>query len=217
MKDTPEEVARVADLMSSFRPTWSLIGGWGIDSWLGFQTRYHDDVDIAVFEPDQGALFAHLDGWLLVAHDEKVPDDTTEPWSGRRLHLPAHVHARSTDDLRLEILFNERTDGEWLLSRDPRITMPVHRSIRRSGWGLPTTVPEVLLWYKATAYFNDEEMSDRRDQDERDFIRALPTLTPGALSWVAEALHRAHPSHPWIKVLSGEQPPGDPVTKDGPR
>ena len=36
-------------------------------------------------------------GWQLIAHDSNVADDTSEPWDGRGLVSPAHIHARSPD------------------------------------------------------------------------------------------------------------------------
>ncbi|MFB4283322.1 nucleotidyltransferase domain-containing protein [Nonomuraea sp. MTCD27] len=55
----PEAVAYVRDLFLDFRPAWFLCGGWAADAWLGRQTRDHCDVDIAVFHPDQHAIFEH--------------------------------------------------------------------------------------------------------------------------------------------------------------
>ena len=88
----PEPVAYVRDLFLDFRPAWFLCGGWAADAWLGRQTRDHCDVDIAVFHPDQHAIYEHFPGWALVGHDPNVADDTTEQWNGRRLDLPAHIH-----------------------------------------------------------------------------------------------------------------------------
>ncbi len=53
----PEPVARVADLMATYRGAWSICGGWAVDAWLGRQTRDHADVDIAVYQDDHHALF----------------------------------------------------------------------------------------------------------------------------------------------------------------
>ncbi|MBK7126671.1 MAG: hypothetical protein IPH65_12265 [Dehalococcoidia bacterium] len=91
--NVPEPVARVAALMSAYPFPWALCGGWAVDSWLGRVTREHADLDIAVFESDQRALLEHLAEWNLIAHDEDEPQ-AIEPWTGRTLVLPAHLHAR---------------------------------------------------------------------------------------------------------------------------
>ncbi len=98
-----------------------------VDAWLGRQTRHHGDVDIAVFEHDQHALFRHLTGWDLVAHDANVPYDSREKWNGRKLDLPADIHANSPalDGTELDIQLNANLEELWLYSRDPCITHPV--------------------------------------------------------------------------------------------
>ena len=160
-------------------PRWSLCGGWAVDAWLGRQTRDHPDLDIAVFQDDQQAIFDHLSGWQLIAHDPQVAGDTSQPWDGRRLDLPAHIHARSHDGFNLEVILSERSRRDWVFSREPRITMPLRRTAQQSAWGLPAVVPEVILFYKATAYFAVEELKDRRRQDEPDFLALLPHLKIG--------------------------------------
>lgn len=202
MTSVPEPLARLADLMSGFRPRWYLCGGWAVDTWLGGQTRDHADVDIAVFQDDQRAIFDHLAGWRLIAHDPNVAGDTRERWDGRRLDLPAHVHARSPDGLNLEVLLNERSGRDWVFSREPPVIMPLRRCARQSAWGLPTVVPEVLLFYKATAYFGDEELEGRRPQDEPDFLALLPHLAQRQGRWLREAVSQVHPGHPWLTELS---------------
>ncbi len=187
---------------------WCLCGGWALDALLGRQTRDHDDVDIAVFQGDQRALFDHLGGWQLVAHDPHVADNTSEPWDGRRLVLPAHIHGRPHDERRrlpghldapaqagfsLDIQLNERSGGDWLFSGKPRITAPLRRCVRQSGWGLPTLVPEVVLFYKA---------KEPRPQDELDFLALLPHLTEKQRHWLREAISLAHPDQPWLPQLS---------------
>jgi hypothetical protein len=194
--------------MSAFRPGWSLCGGWAVDAWLGRQTRDHPDVDIAAFQDDQHAIFDHLAGWHLIAHDPQVADDSSEPWDGRRLDLPAHIHARSPDargrlpdhldapaqaGFALEVLLNERSGGDWIFSREPRIAVPLRRCVRQSAWGLPTLVPEVILFYKA---------KEPRPHDELDFLALLPHLTDEQRDWLRDAVSLVHPVHPWLTQLS---------------
>ena len=200
--------------MSAFRAPWALCGGWAIDAWLGRQTRDHADVDISVFIQDQRALFDHLAGWQLVAH---VSADTHEPWDGRPLVLPNHVQARpdvgeslpdplgaaSQQGFSLDIQLGDRSGDDWILSRRPRISLPLRDAVQESPWGLPTVVPEVLLFFKATAYFGiEEQKTGGRFQDEPDFLALLPHLTEEPRHWLRESIALLHPDHPWLSQLS---------------
>jgi len=207
----PEPVARVADLMSTFGPRWALCGGWAVDAWLGRETRDHGDVDIAVFIQDQRALFEHLPGWQLLAHDPVFnvdsPGTNAEWWDGRRrLHDPCHIHARppefsgpmpegglawAKDGFTLEFYLNDRSDDEWLLSREPRVSMPLQQAVRRSAWGVPALVPEALVFYKA---------ADLRRRDKLDFAALLPELTDEQRDWLRNAISLV--GHPWSAQLS---------------
>lgn len=186
----PPALDYVTDLLRGFTAPWFLCGGWAADAWLGQQTRDHGDVDIAVFHHDQRAIFEHLPGWALVAHDPNVPDDTTQQWDGRRLDSPAHIHvpvqasslATSTalkhSAFEFEFLLVERTEGRPIRSRRP--------------WNLPTLSPEVVLFHKANG---------TRPQDEEDFALLLPILTEEQRGWLLESIAVAHPTHPWLARL----------------
>ena len=215
MTPVPEPVARVAGLMAAFRPRWFLCGGWAADSWLGRQTRDHADIDIVVFQDDQRAVFEHLAEWQLVAHDNHVEDDSTEPWTGRRLDLPAHIHARSHDaapatpgtgrgpGFNLEVLLNERSGRDWIFSREPLVTMPLLRCAQQSAWGLPTVVPEVILFYKANPpAWRDLPRADLRPHDELDFLALLRHLTEKQRYWLWEAISLVQSGHPWLTQLA---------------
>ncbi len=210
----PEPVALVAELMSAFRAPWALCGGWAVDAWLGQLTRDHADVDIFAFIQDQRTIFDHLAGWQLVAHDL---NETHQPWDGRHLDLPNHIQARldagegqpdrldaaSQQGFSLDIQLNERSGDDWILSHQPRISLPLRNAVQQSPWGLPTVVPEVLLFFKATAYFGiEEQMTGGRFQDEPDFLALLPHLTEEQRHWLPESIALLHPDHPWLSQLS---------------
>jgi hypothetical protein len=208
----PGPVAYVRDLLLGIACPWLLCGGWAADAWLGRQTRDHFDVDIAVFHRDQSAIFEHFPGWALVGHDPNVPDETTEPWNGRHLDLPAHIHfpergsplATSATTrhsaFEFEILLNEAADHHWILNRDLDIAASMEQAIRVSPWGLPTAAPEVVMFFKAGG--NHSAVRTFRRRDEADFFALLPTLTEEQLSWLRDSLGRMRPAHPWLTHLA---------------
>jgi hypothetical protein len=191
--------------MSGFEGTWLLCGGWAVDAWLGRPTRHHGDTDIAVFTDDLPLLRDHLSGWQLVAHDPSVPDDTSEPWDGRPLDLPAHLHGRApgarqampgaiNDAARqgfgLDVQINERLGGDWLMSRKPELRRPLAECIGETGWGVPAVTPEVLLFYKA---------EQPRAHDEMDLIELLPHLDDKQTRWLRSAISALYPDHRWLQ------------------
>jgi hypothetical protein len=215
----PDEVARIGEVMSTYRLPWALAGGWAVDAWLGRVTRYHQDVDPVVF--DQPVLFKHLAGWQLIGHEETKENEGAELWDGRPLVPPAHLHGRSPEDsgplperfddsgmrvvfpedgFWLDIQLCERSDRDWVLNREPRIAMPLAAGVRQSGWGLPTVAPEVILFFKATLYVGTK--NHLRPHDEADFVALLPQLSEGQRAWLREAVTRVYVGeHPWMRRL----------------
>jgi hypothetical protein len=214
----PEAVAYVRDLLAGFDAAWFLCGGWAVDAWLGRQTRHHGDVDIAIFHHDQRAIIKHFPGWALVGHDPNVPDDTTEPWDGRHLDLPAHVHVPELGSslstaptlthpaFEFEFLLNEGSDQHWVLNRQPQIAAPLERCARLPCWDLPVAAPEIILFYKAGGDRTPSEVEARGDtfrpRDEQDFFALLPTLTGAQRSWLRASLATVQPEHPWLADIA---------------
>ena len=217
----PDEVARIGDVMSTFRSPWALCGGWAVDAWLGRLTRDHGDVDIAVFESDRQALFELLAGWQLIAHEETKENGGADLWDGRPLVVPAHIHARSPersgplperfdpfgmrivsvdDGFGLDIQLAERSGRDWVLNGEPRVALPLASCIRQSAWGLPMVAPEVILLFKATLYVGTK--NHLRPTDHADFAALLPLLSDEQRAWLREAVSRVYVGeHPWMGLM----------------
>ncbi len=217
--EIPGPLARVSELMSNFECPWALCGGWAVDSWLGEITRGHGDIDITVFESDQRTLFDYLKEWNLVAHDEVEPQ-AKQSWTGRALVLPAHLHARepgeanaalvlswvtppytqAKDDRDFEFIINEGAGTDWLLNTSPGLAISWSEGVRESPWGPPTAAPEVLAFYKATAYFRHKRLW-ARPHDIADFDALVPLLEEPRRRWLRDAITALHPDHPWLPQL----------------
>lgn len=201
----PGVVAPIVGAMSSYGAPWALCGGWAVDAWLGRATREHGDVDISVFVQDQQVLFEHLrHGWQLVPHGQQWAGGQNRLWEGEPLDLPGHFHGRidggepvpdgslwPEQGWVLDIQLDAREGGEWVLSREPRISVPLPDAVRPCAWGVPAVVPEVLLFFKA---------KDLRRRDKLDFAALAPHLSAETRAWLRDAI--ASLGHPWVVELA---------------
>jgi Aminoglycoside-2''-adenylyltransferase len=198
--NTPDPVRRVRELFAAFEPTWCLCGGWAVDAWIGRQTRAHRDLDVAVFQEAQGALFQHLDGWRLIGHE--TPDaEHQDPWDGRSFEVGAHIHASANDGFELDVQIEERSGDGWLLTREPRIQVPIARFAERPAWDLPTVAPEIILFYKAIGSKPRDPSERPRPRDEEDLGLLLPHLLDEQRRWLRDAVSRVEPGHPWLSSI----------------
>ncbi len=90
-----------------------------------------------------------------------------------------------------DIQLAAHSGDDWVISRNPLIALPVSRCVRRSVWGLPTLVPEVLLFYKARGL---------RRRDKLDLLALLPHLAGEQRDWLRKAISLV--GHPWLAELS---------------
>ena len=182
---TPEEVMR---RLHHVDVPWAFVGGWALDLFRGLVSREHEDVEIAVPKAKFAAICDALPEFefLVVAAGRKwlTPDEavlamTHQTW----------VRDPATGDYRLDV-FREPHDGDtWICRRDPSIRLPYADLFKRTADGLPYTIPEVVLLFKAKA---------ARPKDEHDLDGVLPLLSASSKSWLRDAIERVHPGHPWI-------------------
>jgi hypothetical protein len=190
--------ARAIDaLLREFTFPWAFCGGWAIDLFLNRATRSHKDVDVAIFRRDQLAIRSYLvaRGWTL----EKAIDGKLFPWmEDEFIELPVHAiwckNSAHVPDF-FELLFNEVDRSQLVFRRDRSITLP--RALLRSESGLPILAPELVMLYKAKDFSSEVNASD--------FAAVLPHLNQERRVWLAHALEKVHPGHPWVKQLIAAQ------------
>ncbi|MHA6616555.1 nucleotidyltransferase domain-containing protein [Pseudonocardia sp. DLS-67] len=185
---------QAADALTAAVPAarWAVAGGWAIDLHLGHPTRDHDDLEISVLAADVPAVLAAfpepvwqwavpLDG-RLHRHGGASTAATHQNW----LWSPAE-HAFLLD------VFRESHDGDtWICRRDPALRRPWREALLASADGIPHLAPEIVLLFKAKY---------RREKDEADLRSVLPVLDDDRRAWLAGALDRVHPDHPWREHL----------------
>ena len=102
------------------------------------------------------------------------------------------VRDRATGDYKLDV-FREPHEGDvWMYRRDRSIRLPYSELFRKTPEGLPYTIPEVILLFKARS---------ARPKDEQDLEGVLPLLDPSARRWLRDALARVHPGHAWLRRI----------------
>lgn len=181
---------RAVSLMDNFHAPWAVAGGWALDLFMGYESRSHADIDIAILRADQRQLRSQLSGRV-----EKVVEGQLTEWSPtEELAPPIHeVHVAWPDGYKLEFLLNEldRASNEWVFRRDGRIRRPLADAFVTGR--VPYVAPEIVLLYKAKA---------PTAKDDADFTTVLSHLRADQILWLREALDMTAPGHRWADVLS---------------
>lgn len=188
----PLTVREVAERFAPFDVDWWIAGGRAIDCFLGWETRPHDDIDVEMFRVDSDLLFDVFAGWELFAVSEGI----WTPWQ-RGEEIAAEVFGiwgrpSPAAPWGVEILLANGDRTRWSFRRDPAIGFEGDLLILRTEDGIPYCTPEVQLLYKAKL---------ARPKDDVDLTRVLHRLNPRRRRWLASAIARSDPGHPWIKVL----------------
>jgi hypothetical protein len=164
--------------------------GWALDLFRGEMTREHEDLEIAVPAGQFGPVRA-----------APADFDIEVVGSGRRwpLDSPAFdvmmqtwVRERDTGIYRLDIFREPHDGGTWICRRDRSIRLPYEQVIATTPDRIPYLAPRSLLLFKA---------GHHRPKDLADFTGVPPRLNPARRAWLAAALARVHPGHPWISEL----------------
>ncbi len=191
-----EEVFRAVRALDGYNHPWAVCGGWAIDLFLNRTTRPHKDVDFAVLREDQLVVQQLLvsKGWTL----EKSAGGKLMPWEMKEwLEPPVHIvwckNPKASPDF-IEILFEDTLGTQYLYRKDHSITFPMDNMIIPSASGIPILALEIVLLYKS-----------RGPEDPfaaADFTNALPRLSSASCDWLAAAIRKSNPDHPWLKALS---------------
>jgi hypothetical protein len=185
----PEEVAV---LLRNCDIPWCVAGGWALDVWRGAETRPHEDIEIAIPRRYFPAIRDRLSGFRLFTvgdGDVRPLDASGIPSAAKHQNwvLDEKAHAWRMD------IFLEPGDADlWVFRRDETIAGPRAHLVAHSRHGIPYLKPEAVLLYKAKAM---------RAKDDADFAAAGPRMSLDARAWLADALGRAHPGHPWLARL----------------
>ncbi|MCL2508438.1 MAG: hypothetical protein FWF05_04610 [Oscillospiraceae bacterium] len=196
---------------------YAVCGGYAIDLFLGQKTRPHKDLDVAVYREDRDAIVQRMlnDGWDMYepcgcAFLHKIGGVETQKriksniWCVRpdNAHYKFTAHEKDmfavefdgseqTDLDFIELLFNDRRDGEFLYAKNKDIKMKLDSAVIKVK-EIPYLTPELVLLYKST-------MSESPDY-QLDFENASMKMNEEQRAWLNGALIRMFPrGHKWIK------------------
>lgn len=200
---TPREFAdRAAERLAAVRVPWAVAGGWAVDLALGRVSRAHEDLEVAIPADAFRALREALFEFTFVV---PFPDGLRAVDDPSAMTSAHQTWARDSEGrFRFDVL-REPHDGDvWIYRRDPALRRP-YADVVHVGGGIPYLAPEIVLLFKAKHV---------RPKDEADLEHVLPHLAPAARAWLAEALARVHPGHPWLPRLDAS--PARPATTSSP-
>lgn len=184
---TPAEVAR---RLSAVRVPWYVAGGWALDLFAGGLDRTHSDLEIGVPSSGFDEIAAALPGFEW----DVVGDGRIRPYpAASDEHHQTWLRDPASGRYHLDVFREPHIGDRWVCRRDPSLTLPFDELILRTTDGIPYSVPEAALLFKAKSV---------RDKDEADFQRVLPAMTSDRRSRLATWLTLIHPGHPWIDRLS---------------
>jgi hypothetical protein len=187
---TPPEVAA---LMEGFEPPWWIVGGYAIEAATGVP-RTHEDIDLVVFSRDFAALRAQLSGefhlWSNFGGtfrfiDDRHPDPL-DPLS------QIWVRRDAMSPWVMDVPLNPDRDGQWASKRDPELVADLAEVTWVHDDGIRYLRPPYVLHYKSTQL---------RSKDEIDLGNVLPLLSGDERRWLADAVGRLDPEHPWLERL----------------
>jgi hypothetical protein len=183
---------QIKQLMSDYKPSWFVAGGWAIDLFLEKETRSHQDIEIAVFRRDQAALHSHFDGWLL----QKFVKGEPFVWHlDEWLALPTHeIHGsnETAQPQQIEILLNESDETDWIFRRKPEVRRSLNKVQLVSIVGVKFLCPEIVLLYKST---------NPQAKDEQDFQAVVECLDNEQREWFRDSIRVCNSEHHWLRSL----------------
>jgi len=191
----PLSISQTVELMTGLEVPWWIAGGWAIDLFLNRSTRDHADIDVLVRRTDQVSVSLHFSklGWELWEVDR--------PGHLRPLKLDETVRSTVHDvwcrpDRRsmwaLQLMLAESDGDQWIYRRDSEVTLPLSEVGFHTADGVPYLAPQIELLFKSKS---------PRPQDEADFNLTAPELPTTARRWLASAIRRTDPTHPWLSRL----------------
>ena len=196
--------------------SYGICGGFALDLFLGYESRTHGDIDVLAFWEDRDSIIAYMQskGFLVYemlgggkVHritDIRIQDklrknifccteecelvrlyDTEEP----DVYWFDFQHTGLSKLNYIEVLFNEKTEEEFVYSRDNRIRRELAKSILQKD-GIPYLAPELCLLFKST----DIE----REGYQQDFELTVERLNEEHKAWFENAMELLYPEgHKW--------------------
>jgi Aminoglycoside-2''-adenylyltransferase len=186
----PWRPRELADRLREVDIPWYVAGGWALDLFRGFESREHEDLEIAV----PWAGFATLRSALDEFEFDVVRNGRRSSIDGPAFAASHQtwVRNRATGAYHLDV-FREKHDCDtWICRCLESIRMKYADIILRTTDGIPYLIPELVLLFKAKA---------ARPKDDDDLSGILPLLDRGRRSALRDLIGRVHPGHRWLEQL----------------
>ncbi|MDP9235174.1 MAG: hypothetical protein M3P01_11595 [Actinomycetota bacterium] len=187
----PMSPVEVAALFDRAPFSWWIAGGLAIEA-AGGAPRRHWDTDVVVLRRDLEAMR----DWLAEFHLWEVEGGTLRPLLRSDRMRPDRdqlwMRRDASSSWLLDLLLSPAEGPEWLYKRDHSVRRPLDE-IGHSVAGVSYLRPAIVLLFKAKAH---------RVKDDDDLSSLLSHLPDDERRWLAAALRKENPDHPWLVALA---------------
>ncbi len=170
-----------------------LCGGWGLDFFIGHQTRPHENVDLSIHADETYILeqWCQSEGMTWERKERSFPPTDGSPLRWTKAYIDVQPKGGWKQLGRIRFWPYAPSSARWVFEKDDSIWVNGSRELILSKvkpWVVQA--PEIILFYKA--------LESNSSRNEHDFQETWKILGSTAKKWLLRSVKKLAPEHTWL-------------------